>query len=88
MQRARTQARFYSAMGFYLHVETSASLGTNFLFLHQQAVTHGSAAASSERIKSPLSRNEDRKKRTESWEDGSDACNSHVLALTSRYILI
>ncbi|XP_013877175.1 schwannomin-interacting protein 1 isoform X2 [Austrofundulus limnaeus] len=49
-----------------------------------KAVTHGSAAASLERIRSPLSRTEDRKKRTESWEDGSDACNSHVLALTSR----
>ncbi|XP_017282497.1 schwannomin-interacting protein 1 isoform X2 [Kryptolebias marmoratus] len=49
-----------------------------------KAVTCGSAAASLERVRTPLSRTEDRRKRTESLEDGSDACNSHVLALTSR----
>lgn len=32
----------------------------------------------------PLSRAEDRRRRSESWEDGDEACNSHVLALTSR----
>lgn len=32
----------------------------------------------------PVSWKEERGKRTESWEDGDDACNSHVLALTSR----
>lgn len=31
---------------------------------------------------SPL---EVRGRRAESWEDGDDACHSHVMALTSRY---
>ncbi|XP_061566513.1 schwannomin-interacting protein 1 [Cololabis saira] len=41
-------------------------------------------AASLERLRSPVSWPEDRGRRTDRWEDGNDACNSHVLALTSR----
>ncbi|XP_059210577.1 schwannomin-interacting protein 1-like isoform X2 [Centropristis striata] len=37
-----------------------------------------------ERGRAPVSWTEERGRRTESWEDGDDACNSHVLALTSR----
>ncbi|XP_030579091.1 schwannomin-interacting protein 1 isoform X2 [Archocentrus centrarchus] len=37
-----------------------------------------------ERGRSPVSWKEERGKRADSWEDGDDACNSHVLALTSR----
>ncbi|XP_024914141.1 schwannomin-interacting protein 1-like [Cynoglossus semilaevis] len=37
-----------------------------------------------ERGRAPVSRAEERGRRSESWEDGDDACNSHVLALTSR----
>ncbi|KAM4537454.1 schwannomin-interacting protein 1 isoform 2-T2 [Odontesthes bonariensis] len=53
-----------------------------------QALTHGCCAFQSgaplERGRDPVGRAEDRGRRTGSWEDGSDACNSHVLALTSR----
>lgn len=37
-----------------------------------------------ERGRAPVSWMEERGRRAESWEDGDDACNSHVLALTSR----
>nr|XP_020450662.1 schwannomin-interacting protein 1-like [Monopterus albus] len=37
-----------------------------------------------ERDRAPVSWTEERRRRAESWEDGEDACNSHVLALTSR----
>ncbi|KAF0045616.1 hypothetical protein F2P81_002145 [Scophthalmus maximus] len=37
-----------------------------------------------ERGRAPGSWTEERGRRAESWEDGDDACNSHVLALTSR----
>ncbi|KAL4006268.1 hypothetical protein ACER0C_000120 [Sarotherodon galilaeus] len=37
-----------------------------------------------EQSRAPVSWKEERGKRSESWEDGDDACNSHVLALTSR----
>ncbi|XP_053272338.1 schwannomin-interacting protein 1 [Pleuronectes platessa] len=37
-----------------------------------------------ERGRAPVSWTEERGRRAESWEDGDDACNSHVLALTSR----
>ncbi|XP_041840816.1 schwannomin-interacting protein 1 [Melanotaenia boesemani] len=37
-----------------------------------------------EKGRNPVIRTEDRGMRTESWEDGNDACNSHVLAITSR----
>ncbi|XP_058481900.1 schwannomin-interacting protein 1 [Solea solea] len=37
-----------------------------------------------ERGRTPVSWTEERGRRAESWEDGDDACNSHVLALTSR----
>ncbi|XP_022603468.1 schwannomin-interacting protein 1-like [Seriola dumerili] len=37
-----------------------------------------------ERGRAPVSWSEERGRRAESWEDGDDACNSHVLALTSR----
>ncbi|XP_077961856.1 schwannomin-interacting protein 1 isoform X1 [Gasterosteus aculeatus] len=37
-----------------------------------------------ERGRAPVSWTEERGRRRESWEDGDDACNSHVLALTSR----
>ncbi|XP_059210575.1 rho GTPase-activating protein gacV-like isoform X1 [Centropristis striata] len=40
-----------------------------------------------ERGRAPVSWTEERGRRTESWEDGDDACNSHVLALTSRFSL-
>ncbi|CAN9509768.1 unnamed protein product [Ophioblennius macclurei] len=42
------------------------------------------SATSLEKSLVPLTRAEDRRKRSESWEDGDEACNSHVLALTSR----
>ncbi|XP_042368299.1 schwannomin-interacting protein 1 [Plectropomus leopardus] len=42
------------------------------------------SGAGLERGKAPLSWMEERGRRAESWEDGDDACNSHVLALTSR----
>ncbi|XP_073331516.1 schwannomin-interacting protein 1 [Pagrus major] len=37
-----------------------------------------------DQVKAPVSWAEERGRRAESWEDGDDACNSHVLALTSR----
>ncbi|XP_036968565.1 schwannomin-interacting protein 1 [Acanthopagrus latus] len=37
-----------------------------------------------DQCKAPVSWAEERGRRAESWEDGDDACNSHVLALTSR----
>ncbi|XP_076580483.1 schwannomin-interacting protein 1 isoform X2 [Chaetodon auriga] len=43
-----------------------------------------SGVSSLEQGRTPVSWMEDRGKRAESWEDGDDACNSHVLALTSR----
>ncbi|XP_032400377.1 schwannomin-interacting protein 1 [Etheostoma spectabile] len=42
------------------------------------------SGVSLERGRAPVSWAEDRGRRAESWEDGDDACNSHVLALTSR----
>ncbi|XP_007567878.1 schwannomin-interacting protein 1 isoform X2 [Poecilia formosa] len=42
------------------------------------------AGASLERGGAPRGRIEDRGRTASSWDDGSDACNSHVLALTSR----
>ncbi|XP_051231209.1 schwannomin-interacting protein 1 [Dicentrarchus labrax] len=42
------------------------------------------SGVSLERGRAPVSWMEDRGRRAESWEDGDDACNSHVLALTSR----
>ncbi|XP_039997189.1 schwannomin-interacting protein 1 isoform X2 [Xiphias gladius] len=42
------------------------------------------SGVSLERGTAPLSWTEERGRRAESWEDGDDACNSHVLALTSR----
>lgn len=42
------------------------------------------SGVSLERGRAPLSWMEERGRRAESWEDGDDACNSHVLALTSR----
>ncbi|XP_076000746.1 schwannomin-interacting protein 1 [Genypterus blacodes] len=42
------------------------------------------AAVSLERRRAPVAHAEERGRRTESWEDGDDACNSHVMALTSR----
>lgn len=42
------------------------------------------SAVSLERGKAPVSWTEERGRRAENWEDGDDACNSHVLALTSR----
>lgn len=43
------------------------------------------SGVSLERGRAPVSWTEERGRRAESWEDGDDACNSHVLALTSRY---
>ncbi|XP_029382379.1 schwannomin-interacting protein 1 [Echeneis naucrates] len=37
-----------------------------------------------ERGRTPVYWTEERGRRAESWEDGDEACNSHVLALTSR----
>lgn len=37
-----------------------------------------------ERGRAPVGWTEDRGRRAEGWDDGDDACNSHVLALTSR----
>ncbi|XP_030017968.1 schwannomin-interacting protein 1 [Sphaeramia orbicularis] len=42
------------------------------------------AGVSLERGRAPVGWAEDRGRRAESWDDGDDACNSHVLALTSR----
>ncbi|TKS92514.1 Schwannomin-interacting protein 1 [Collichthys lucidus] len=42
------------------------------------------SGASLERGRAPVSWTEERGRRAESWEDRDDACNSHVLALTSR----
>ncbi|XP_034066484.1 schwannomin-interacting protein 1 [Gymnodraco acuticeps] len=42
------------------------------------------SGVSLERGRAPVSWSEERGRRSESWEDGDDACNSHVLALTSR----
>ncbi|KAK5848662.1 hypothetical protein PBY51_006256 [Eleginops maclovinus] len=42
------------------------------------------SGVSLERGRAPVSWTEERGRRSESWEDGDDACNSHVLALTSR----
>ncbi|XP_010751619.1 schwannomin-interacting protein 1-like isoform X2 [Larimichthys crocea] len=42
------------------------------------------SGASLERGRAPVSWTEERGRRAESWDDGDDACNSHVLALTSR----
>ncbi|XP_029311140.1 schwannomin-interacting protein 1 [Cottoperca gobio] len=42
------------------------------------------SGVSLERGRAPVSWAEERGRRAESWEDGDDACNSHVLALTSR----
>ncbi|XP_078131902.1 schwannomin-interacting protein 1 [Sander vitreus] len=42
------------------------------------------SGVSLERGRAPVSWAEDRGRRAESCEDGDDACNSHVLALTSR----
>lgn len=42
------------------------------------------SGVSLERGRAPVSWTEERGRRAESWEDGDDACNSHVLALTSR----
>lgn len=42
------------------------------------------AGASLERGRAPVSWTEERGRRAESWEDGDDACNSHVMMLTSR----
>ncbi|XP_034712745.1 schwannomin-interacting protein 1 [Etheostoma cragini] len=42
------------------------------------------SGVSLERGRAPVCWAEDRGRRAESWEDGDDACNSHVLALTSR----
>lgn len=42
------------------------------------------SGVSLERGRAPVSWTEERSRRTENWEDGDDACNSHVLALTSR----
>lgn len=40
---------------------------------------------SSERGRSPLLCSEERGRRADRWDDAEDACNSHVLTLTSRY---
>nr|XP_054590224.1 schwannomin-interacting protein 1 isoform X1 [Nothobranchius furzeri] len=50
----------------------------------QEEEKKAKAGALGERVRTPLSWTEDKRTRAESWEDGSDACNSHVLALTSR----
>lgn len=50
----------------------------------QEEQKRAKAAAAVERDKRPVIRTEDRGRRTESYEDGNDACNSHVLAVTSR----
>ncbi|XP_045920897.1 schwannomin-interacting protein 1-like [Micropterus dolomieu] len=42
------------------------------------------SGVSLERGRGPVSWTEDRGRRAESWEDGDDSYNSHVLALTSR----
>lgn len=42
------------------------------------------SGVSLERGRAPVGWMEERGRRAESWEDGDDACNSHVLALTSR----
>ncbi|XP_062300507.1 schwannomin-interacting protein 1 [Scomber scombrus] len=42
------------------------------------------SGASLERGRAPVSWMDERGRRAESWDDGDDACNSHVLALTSR----
>ncbi|XP_035531587.1 cilia- and flagella-associated protein 251 [Morone saxatilis] len=44
------------------------------------------SGVSLERGRAPVSWMEDRERRAESWEDIDDACNSHVLAITSRYV--
>ncbi|XP_072233068.1 schwannomin-interacting protein 1 [Leuresthes tenuis] len=50
----------------------------------QEEKKKAKTGASVERGRDPVGRAEDRGRRTVSWEDGNDACNSHVLALTSR----
>ncbi|XP_023202386.1 uncharacterized protein LOC102236064 isoform X3 [Xiphophorus maculatus] len=50
----------------------------------QEEEKKAKAGASLERDGAPRGRTEDRGRTASSWDDGSDACNSHVLALTSR----
>ncbi|PWA14823.1 hypothetical protein CCH79_00014492 [Gambusia affinis] len=50
----------------------------------QEEEKKAKAGASLERDGAPRGRTEDRGRTAGSWDDGSDACNSHVLALTSR----
>ncbi|KAM7377705.1 hypothetical protein PAMA_014150 [Pampus argenteus] len=42
------------------------------------------SGVSLERGRAPVGWTEEKRRRAESWEDGDDACNSHVMALTSR----
>ncbi|XP_070786353.1 schwannomin-interacting protein 1 [Enoplosus armatus] len=50
----------------------------------QEEEKKAKSGVSLERGRAPVSWTEERGRRAESWEDGDDACNSHVLALTSR----
>ncbi|KAM6909389.1 schwannomin-interacting protein 1 [Xenentodon cancila] len=50
----------------------------------QEEEKKAKTGATLERVRTPVSWLEDRGRRTDRWEDGNDACNSHVLALTSR----
>ncbi|KAF6739155.1 hypothetical protein FQA47_001510 [Oryzias melastigma] len=50
----------------------------------QEEERKAKAGASAERGTTPGNWAEERGRRPDRWEDGNDACNSHVLALTSR----
>ncbi|XP_069580801.1 schwannomin-interacting protein 1 isoform X2 [Brachyistius frenatus] len=50
----------------------------------QEEEKRAKSGVSLERSRMTVSWTEDRGRKAESWEDGDDACNSHVLALTSR----
>ncbi|XP_023822020.1 schwannomin-interacting protein 1 isoform X2 [Oryzias latipes] len=50
----------------------------------QEEERKAKAGASAEQGPTPANWAEERGRRPDRWEDGNDACNSHVLALTSR----
>uniref|UniRef100_UPI0037E7D31D schwannomin-interacting protein 1 n=1 Tax=Semicossyphus pulcher TaxID=241346 RepID=UPI0037E7D31D len=52
--------------------------------LEKQEEEKKAKGVSVERSRAPVSWMEERGRRSESWDDRDDACNSHVLALTSR----